>query len=45
MHCYPQPELFALIAHEGARLLEMREDDAPGRRDLFVSNTFVLTKD
>jgi 2-polyprenyl-3-methyl-5-hydroxy-6-metoxy-1,4-benzoquinol methylase len=45
MHCYPQPELFALIAREGARMLEMREDDAPGRRDLFVSNTFVLTKD
>jgi 2-polyprenyl-3-methyl-5-hydroxy-6-metoxy-1,4-benzoquinol methylase len=45
MHCYPQAELFALIAQEGARLIEMREDNATGRPDLFISNTFVLTKD
>jgi len=44
MHCYPQADLFSLIAQEGARLIQMREDDAPGRRDLIVSNTFVLTK-
>ena len=44
MHSYPQAELFSLIAEEGARLIQVREDDAPGRRDLFISNTFVITK-
>ncbi|PWT84834.1 MAG: hypothetical protein C5B58_04065 [Acidobacteria bacterium] len=44
MHCYPQASLFSLIADEGARLIQVRDDDAPGRRDLFVSNTFVITK-
>lgn len=44
MHCYPQTELFSLIAEEGAKLIQVREDDAPGRRDLFISNTFVITK-
>ena len=44
MHCYPQAELFSLIAEEGALLIQVREDDAPGRRDLFISNTFVITK-
>jgi SAM-dependent methyltransferase len=44
MHCYPQASLFSLIADEGARLIHVRDDDAPGRRDLFVSNTFVITK-
>jgi SAM-dependent methyltransferase len=44
MHCYPQAFLFSLIADEGARLVQVRDDDAPGRQDLFVSNTFVITK-
>jgi SAM-dependent methyltransferase len=44
MHCYPQASLFSLIADEGARLIEVRDDDATGRRDLFVSNTFVIAK-
>ena len=44
MHCYPQASLFSLIANEGARLVQVRDDDAPGRPDLFVSNTFVITK-
>jgi SAM-dependent methyltransferase len=44
MHCYPQAELIQLIAEEGGKLIQVREDDAPGRRDLFISNTFVLTK-
>jgi len=44
MHCYPQARLFSLIADEGARLVQVRDDDAPGRRDLFVSNTFVIAK-
>jgi hypothetical protein len=44
MHCYPQAHLFALIAEEGAKLIQVREDNAPGRLDLFVSQTVVLTK-
>ena len=44
MHCYPQASLLALIADEGARLIQVRDDDAPERQDLFVSNTFVITK-
>ena len=44
MHCYPQTDLFALIAEEGAKLIQVREDNAPERLDLFVSQTFVLTK-
>jgi SAM-dependent methyltransferase len=44
MHCYPQAHLFTLIAEEGARLVQVRDDDAPGRRELFVSNTFVIAK-
>lgn len=44
MHCYPQTDLFALFADEGARLLQVREDDSPGRRDIFVSQVFVLAK-
>lgn len=44
MHCYPQADLFALFAEEGARLIQVREDDTPGRRDIFVSQVFVLMK-
>jgi SAM-dependent methyltransferase len=44
MHCYPQADLFALFAEEGARLIHVREDNAPGRRDIFVSQVFVLRK-
>jgi SAM-dependent methyltransferase len=44
MHCYPQADLFALFAEEGARLIHVREDDTPGRRDIFVSQVFVLMK-
>jgi SAM-dependent methyltransferase len=44
MHCFPQAELFALIAREGARLIQVRDDNATGRPDLFVSNTFVIVK-
>ena len=44
MHCFPQAELFSLIAEAGARLIEVREDDAPGRRDLYISNTIVLMR-
>jgi len=45
MHCYPQAELFSLITQSGARLIEVREDDAPGPRGgPFVSNTVVLKR-
>jgi SAM-dependent methyltransferase len=44
MHCYPQRDLFSLFADEGARLVHVREDDTPGRRDIFVSQVFVLMK-
>jgi SAM-dependent methyltransferase len=44
MHCYPQVDLFALIAREGARVIQVRDDNATGRPDLFVSNTFVVMK-
>jgi SAM-dependent methyltransferase len=44
MHCYPQADIFSIIAQEGAHLIQMREDDATGRPDLFVSNVFALTK-
>jgi SAM-dependent methyltransferase len=44
MHCYPQAELFSLIAQEGARVVQVRDDNATGRADLFVSNTFVIRK-
>lgn len=44
MHCFPQVELFSLIAQEGARLIQVRDDNATGRADLYVSNTFVIHK-
>jgi len=44
MHCFPQADLFSLVAQAGACLVEVREDDAPGRRDLFISNNFVIKK-
>jgi len=44
MHCFPQPALFSLLAKEGARLVELREDDATGHRDQFISNTVVFTR-
>jgi hypothetical protein len=44
MHCYPQADLFSLFADEGARLVHASEDDTPGRRDIFVSQVFVLMK-
>jgi SAM-dependent methyltransferase len=44
MHCFPQEELFSLVAQAGARLVEVREDDAPGQRNLFISNNFVVKK-
>jgi SAM-dependent methyltransferase len=44
MHCYPQAEIFSTIAQEGAELVQVREENSPGRKDLFVSNMFVLRK-
>jgi hypothetical protein len=44
MHCFPQAELFALVTQAGACLVEVREDDAPGHRNLFISSNFVIKK-
>ena len=44
MHCFPQADLFSLVTQAGARLVEVREDDAPGHRNLFISNNFVIRK-
>jgi SAM-dependent methyltransferase len=44
MHCFPQGELFSLIAEAGAQCIEVREDDAPGRSDLYISNSIVLAR-
>jgi tetratricopeptide (TPR) repeat protein len=43
-HCFPQAELFSLIAGEGAHILEIREDNSVGRTDLYVSNVLLVTK-
>lgn len=44
MHCFPQPDLLSLIAEEGAQVVQVRDDNATGRADLFVSNTFVILR-
>ncbi len=42
MNAIPQRDLFALIAAQGCRVLEVREDDAAG--PLFVSQRFLVQK-
>jgi SAM-dependent methyltransferase len=44
MHCLPQHEIFALAAEHDCEVLEVREDDYTGFRDIYVSNSFVLRK-
>ena len=44
MHYFPQAALFDLIAAQGCRVLEMREDDAIGLSVIAVSNTVLLQK-
>jgi len=44
MHCFPQREVFALIADAHCNLLEVDEDTALGRYGEWVSNTFVVQR-
>lgn len=44
MHCLPQWVVFDLIAAAGCSVLEVREDNATGAPELYLSNTFVLRK-
>jgi len=44
MHCIPQQAVFALIARENCRVLEVREDDRVGKHGEWISNTFVVRR-
>ena len=44
MHYFPQAALFDLVAAQGCRVLEIREDDSIGLSVIAVSNTLVLQK-
>lgn len=44
IHCFPQAEVFRLLAEKGCTLLEVHEDGAAGRPDLCISNLFVVRK-
>jgi SAM-dependent methyltransferase len=44
MHCLPQEVLFSIIAEERCTLLSVREDNATGEPDRFISNTFIVRK-
>jgi len=44
MHVLPQWAIFQILAEEKVSLLEVREDDATGSRDKFVSNSFLVQK-
>jgi SAM-dependent methyltransferase len=44
MHCLSQEVLFSIIAEEHCALLSVREDNATGEPDRFISNTFVVRK-
>ena len=44
MHCIPQQSVFALIADEGCRVLEVREDNRVGNHGDWISNTFIVRR-
>jgi SAM-dependent methyltransferase len=44
MHCLPQEKVFSLIAAANCEPLEVREDNATGAADKYISNTFVVRK-
>jgi len=44
MHCFPQREVFALIADAHCKLLEVNQDTAVGRYDKWISNTFMVQR-
>jgi len=44
MHCLPQEKVFSLIAEADCVPLEVREDNATGAADKYISNTFVVRR-
>ncbi len=44
MHYFPQAALLDLVAEQGCRVLEIREDDAIGLSITAVSNTLLVQK-
>ena len=44
IHCFPQAEVFKLVAEKGCKLLEVHEDGAAGPPDICISNLFVVQK-
>ena len=44
MHYLPQAALLDLLAEQGCRVLELREDDAIGLSVIAVSNTLLVQK-
>jgi len=42
MHCLPQRKIFEIIARANCIPLEIREDDATGAPEKFLSNTFIV---
>ena len=42
LHCYPQPDVFRLIAEAGCTVLEVREGSLWGAKREWISNTFVV---
>ncbi len=44
MHCVPQDRIIDVIARQGCKLLEIREDNCAGDLASIISNTFVVRK-
>jgi hypothetical protein len=44
MHHFPQSALLDLVAAQGCRVLEIREDDSTGLSVIAVSNTLLLQR-
>lgn len=44
MHCIPQETVFRIILENGCVVLQVREDNSAGLRDVFLSNVFVVRK-
>lgn len=44
IHCFPQAEVFRLVAAQGCQVLEVHEDGAAGQPESCVSSLFVVRK-
>jgi len=44
MHCIPQSVVFEIAQTQGCSVIDVREDNDTGRKDIFTSNTFVIRK-